>query len=81
MVAPDWLKRDFAGGRIFGSTATFGAPFYGDEVVGRLAFGDSVGGHSHCTEDDYTLPQMLEFAEATSEARPINIVVVPGGRY
>jgi hypothetical protein len=61
VMAPNWLKnsdvlkRSGKQGIIEGSTAVFGAPFYGDHVVGRLVYGESQG-NVHCTEDDYELP-------------------------
>lgn len=54
VLAPEWLAEKLP--RVDGSTAMFGAPFYGDLVLGRLAHGESRMGHSHCTEDDYAMP-------------------------
>jgi len=59
VMTPDWLVRDFTAsmGRIEGSTATFGAPFYGDRVLGRLVYGESRLNHSHCVAEDYDVPK------------------------
>lgn len=75
IVAPEWLRGKFrhAHGHVPASTATFGAPFYGDEVVGRLYWGESEQGHDHCTEDDYSIP-------TENEGELINIVLVRRGR-
>lgn len=56
VMAPDSLVREFsnARGRITGSTATFGAPFYGDRVLGQLVFAESMKGNTYCTPDDYS---------------------------
>jgi len=58
ILGPRKLAREFKKGRgvIYGSTATFGAPYYGERVLGRLVYGESIHGQSHCTEDDYELP-------------------------
>lgn len=70
-----------ARGKIMGSTATFGAPFYGDRVLGRLVWGQSKG-HHHCTEEDYDIPTPEEIKGASAshtQARLINIVMVRRG--
>lgn len=84
VMTPDWLVKDFAttNGRIEGSTATFGAPFYGDRVLGRLVFGESTKGMTHCNKDDYSVPDPVKFASSTSkseEVRLINIIMVRRG--
>eukprot|EP00927_Polykrikos_kofoidii_P029838 TRINITY_DN2572_c0_g1_i1.p1 TRINITY_DN2572_c0_g1~~TRINITY_DN2572_c0_g1_i1.p1 ORF type:complete len:490 (-),score=74.10 TRINITY_DN2572_c0_g1_i1:196-1641(-) len=59
VISPESLVTSFndTKGRIEGSTATFGAPFYGDKVLGVLVHGVSKRGKFHCTMDDYDLPK------------------------
>jgi len=83
-MAPDWLVSTFvqSNGRIDGSTATFGAPFYGDRVLGRLVYSASRKNKTHCTEDDYDVPPPAEFKSAAfknQEVRLINIILVRRG--
>lgn len=81
VISPGWLSSSLSNnGKIEGSTATFGAPFYGDEVIGKLVYGASKGGHQHCTEDDYDVPMDAEDSSQDSGARLINIVVVRRGK-
>lgn len=82
VMAPEWLKKDVgARGAIDGSTATFGAPFYGDDVVGKLVYGESKG-NVHCTEDDYDipLPETEERGDSKESVKMINIVLVRRGK-
>lgn len=81
--APEFLVKRFKStfGRITGATSTFGAPFYGDRVLGRLVYGPSKG-HSWCTEDDYEVPspdKMQKPGTQYDEVRLINIIVVRRG--
>lgn len=86
VMSPDWLVGQFPNhGTIQGSTSTFGAPFFGDDVIGKLVYGESTSGHEHCTADDYTLPAedpeaALRGSSESSEGRLINIVVVRRGK-
>merc|ERR1719356_1993200 len=69
------------GGKIEGSTATFGAPFFGDRVLGRLVYADH-GNLTHCTEEDYSLDMCggtEESAGEESHAKLINIFLVRRG--
>mmetsp|Transcript_68607 Transcript_68607/g.135717 ORF Transcript_68607/g.135717 Transcript_68607/m.135717 type:complete len:479 (-) Transcript_68607:65-1501(-) len=82
--APEYLVNRFkeTDGRIQGATSTFGAPFYGDRVLGRLVYGPSTKGHSWCTEDDYEVPgvdKMTKPGAGYEEARLINIILVRRG--
>lgn len=82
VMTPDWLVQQFPGthGKIMGSTATFGAPFYGDRILGNLAWGDSKG-EAHCTEADYDVPPPEERAHGSySEVQLINVVMVRRGK-
>merc|ERR550514_1305816 len=84
ILAPKTLVGEFPKprGRIEGSTATFGAPYYGDRILGRLVYGESKYNHSHCREDDYEVPLPSEAetqAASSDEVRLINIVVVRRG--
>ncbi|CAE8620077.1 unnamed protein product, partial [Polarella glacialis] len=83
IMAPDSLVGELSasGGRIDGSTATFGAPFYGERILGQLLWGESAGKH-HCTADDYSVPTPQEFmppGKTYKEVRLINIVLVERG--
>eukprot|EP00812_Abedinium_dasypus_P009397 NODE_308_length_1682_cov_751.038722.p1 GENE.NODE_308_length_1682_cov_751.038722~~NODE_308_length_1682_cov_751.038722.p1 ORF type:complete len:486 (-),score=197.53 NODE_308_length_1682_cov_751.038722:225-1574(-) len=81
-MAPPSLvhKFDSTKGRVDGSTATFGAPFYGERLLGRLVYGESLHNHAHCKEDDYVVPPPDEIPVGTySEVRLIHIVLVRRG--
>jgi len=84
-MTPEWLVSQFSetSGRIEGSTATFGAPFYGDRVLGRVVYGDSLTNHSHCREEDYTVPEPETTQRSGSdykEVKLINIIMVRRGK-
>merc|ERR1712137_1249913 len=83
VMFPAELMNKYKGGRIEGSTATFGAPFYGERILGRLVWGESLKGHKHCKEDDYNIPPPDEMPAGTSgtynEVGLINIVMVRRG--
>jgi len=84
VMAPQALVQEFAKSRglIEGSTATFGAPFYGDRVLGRLVYGDSSLGQKHCSDEDYSVPKdqtSLSSTSAGKEVRLINIILVRRG--
>mmetsp|Transcript_30715 Transcript_30715/g.57516 ORF Transcript_30715/g.57516 Transcript_30715/m.57516 type:complete len:504 (-) Transcript_30715:283-1794(-) len=83
IVAPRNLKDEFrsSNGRIDGSTATFGAPFYGDSFLGRLVYGESKG-ELHCTDTDYDVPDPSEYTppgKSYKEVSLIHIVLVERG--
>lgn len=83
-MSPAWLVEQFpkTHGKILGTTATFGAPFYGDRILGRIVWGDSKG-EAHCKADDYTIPEPITAAREGSgynEVRLINIVMVRRGK-
>ncbi|CAE8617544.1 unnamed protein product [Polarella glacialis] len=85
VMTPQWLVSQFGSnrGRVEGSTATFGAPFYGDRVLGRLVYGDSLKNHSHCRADDYEVPEPSTTKKGESgydQVRLINIVMVRRGK-
>merc|ERR1712137_702057 len=83
VMFPAELMNKYKGGRIEGSTATFGAPFYGERILGRLVWGESLKDHKHCKEDDYNIPPPDEIPAGTSgtynEVGLINIVMVRRG--
>eukprot|EP00747_Dinoflagellata_sp_TGD_P030978 gnl/TRDRNA2_/TRDRNA2_134988_c0_seq1.p1 gnl/TRDRNA2_/TRDRNA2_134988_c0~~gnl/TRDRNA2_/TRDRNA2_134988_c0_seq1.p1 ORF type:complete len:493 (+),score=110.27 gnl/TRDRNA2_/TRDRNA2_134988_c0_seq1:52-1479(+) len=82
VMSPQWLLEQFATtkGKIDGSTATFGAPYYGDRLLGRLVWGDSLHNHTHCMEDDYEVPPPDEEVHGQyKEVRLIHIVMVRRG--
>lgn len=83
-MAPETLAHAFSKtrGYIEGSTATFGAPFYGDRVLGRLVYGDSLRGLKHCKDEDYDVPEAKTEKRSGSnykEVRLINIIMVRRG--
>jgi len=81
VMAPEPLVQQFAAtrGRIDGSTATFGAPFYGERILGRLVWGESLRNHQHCEADDYRVPDPDEEDKTYKKVRLINIVMVRRG--
>jgi len=86
ILSPPELARQFGSGMIYGSTATFGAPSYGDIVMGRLMYGESKLGHDHCTADDYELkdsdagdiPDVQDVRGGSKKL--VNVVVVRRGQ-
>ncbi|CAD7937680.1 unnamed protein product [Amoebophrya sp. A25] len=74
------FNRQSKPGYIQGSTATFGAPYYGLRVMGRIMYAESKG-QDYCTEDDYDLPEAKAPAADSedSDRRQINIVLVHRG--
>lgn len=82
VMAPNWLKKKVGErGAIDGSTATFGAPFYGDDVVGKLVYGESKG-NEYCTEEDYDIPnpETEERGDSKQSVKMINIVLIRRGK-
>lgn len=73
VLAPPGLVSQFADtrGAIPGSTATFGAPFYGQKVMGRLVWNEPQMHKAHCHESDYDVPE--------ADGTMINIVMVRRG--
>jgi len=85
VMAPESLVNRFSEsqGRIDGSTATFGAPFYGQRLLGRLVWGESRTNHTHCKESDYTVPEPDQNAvlhHEHNEVRLIHIIIVRRGK-
>eukprot|EP00927_Polykrikos_kofoidii_P020694 TRINITY_DN1984_c0_g1_i3.p1 TRINITY_DN1984_c0_g1~~TRINITY_DN1984_c0_g1_i3.p1 ORF type:complete len:485 (+),score=101.38 TRINITY_DN1984_c0_g1_i3:74-1528(+) len=94
VVTPRWLVDKFVEsgsstgsaatrGHIDGSTATYGAPFYGERIFGRLTWGESKKNMTHCTEDDYDIPAPEEMqvpSHSYKEVVLINIAIVRRGR-
>lgn len=83
VIAPHSLIEDLGDthGQIEGSTATFGAPFYGDRVLGRLVYGEPKK-NAHCDENDYDVPKPHETQSSQysfKEVDLINIVLVRRG--
>jgi len=84
VMAPESLVQQYSKtrGSIEGSTATFGAPFYGDRVLGRLVYGESLLGLKHCKDEDYNVPEAKMETKGGSgykEMRLINIILVRRG--
>lgn len=83
ILAPETLAKEFPDthGIIYGTTATFGAPYYGERVLGQLLYGESKGG-DHCSEEDYELPvrePVRSQASGGSAAPLVNVVLVRRG--
>mmetsp|Transcript_40835 Transcript_40835/g.89324 ORF Transcript_40835/g.89324 Transcript_40835/m.89324 type:complete len:476 (+) Transcript_40835:78-1505(+) len=76
---PDSLRTAFreSHGIVYGTTATFGEPYYGERVAGQLLYGESAG-KAHCNEDDYSLPQPTGMENRTGK-KLANIVLVRRG--
>lgn len=85
VMSPEYLVSQLSAtnGRIEGSTATFGAPFYGERILGRLVWGDSLHNNSHCTEADYDVPppdQIPSQDSSYQQVRLIHIIMVRRGK-
>jgi len=81
VLTPESLVKQFKDtkGHIEGSTATFGAPFYGDRVLGRVVWAPS-NGEKHCTHKDYKIPELESTVRGDSGSGAlINIVMVRRG--
>jgi len=85
VMSPEWLVDSFkeTQGRIDGATATFGAPFYGERLLGRLVWGETKNkSRSHCNVGDYEIPEPIPVTSSGSreeKVRLINIVMVRRG--
>lgn len=91
IVAPGSLVNQFpeTKGVVYGTTATFGAPYSGDPLLGRLLYAPSRG-RDYCTEDDYSLAAIAggkhdgtspASTEHSSEGRQlVNVVLVRRGQ-
>jgi len=81
ILAPDTLARQFPDthGVVYGTTATFGAPYYGERVMGQLLYGETRG-RDHCTAEDYSLDPPFKASGAESEGKElVNVVIVRRG--
>jgi hypothetical protein len=78
VLAPDSLKRHFqkTNGVILGATSIFGAPFYGERVLGRLR-GSTTQGRSHCKENDYELAELAQDDLNAQGEKVLDILVIP----
>lgn len=77
IIGPRSLESQFPGtsGIVYGTTATFGAPYYGERVMGQLVYGESRG-NNHCTEADYDIaPQKT----VKNGQELVNVVLVRRG--
>lgn len=87
ILSPPDLSKQFrdTSGIIYGSTATFGAPSYGERVVGKLLYGESLLGHDHCSAADYVLEEFEKAGKNVVEKeggdkKLVNVVVVRRGQ-
>jgi len=83
VMSPASLVDEFASshGKIWGSTATFGAPFYGARLLGRLVYGESRG-RTHCTKEDYDVREpdnTMSMEHERTQVKPLHIVLVRRG--
>jgi hypothetical protein len=83
IMAPSDLKHQFGnGGKIEGTTATFGAPFYGERILGRLVYGEPKSEAPHCSAEDYDVPTPEEVPvehHHYKQVRLIHIILVRRG--
>jgi len=82
ILSPDTLVREFPDthGMVYGTTATFGAPYYGERVLGRLLYGEPRG-KDHCVAEDYTIePPKEEKQEYDGQKKLVNVVLVRRGQ-
>ncbi|PFH35307.1 hypothetical protein BESB_061940 [Besnoitia besnoiti] len=75
IVEPAGAVRKNNATMIEGSTASFGAPFYGERVEGELLFFDTTG----CHDDQYELPSEAVNVTDARPASPIIVMVRRGG--
>lgn len=77
ILAPDTLQEAFksTGGVIRGGTAVFGAPYYGEHVLGRLRSPTSRGDH-YCSEDDYDLPALKSTGNIDAKGQRVHNILV-----
>jgi len=77
VLTPDALKRHFqkTNGVILGATSIFGAPYYGERVLGRLR-GSTIQGRTHCRDEDYELAELKGDLDSQGE-KVLDIVVIP----
>jgi hypothetical protein len=61
-------------GHVIGTTAIFGAPYYGQTLRGALTYGKS-SGKQYCSSDDYS----IDFDGAARSRGLLNIVVIKRG--
>jgi len=83
VMAPESLVQQYSDsqGGIPGATSTFGAPFYGDRVLGQLSYGESKG-NSWCTDEDYEVPGQPSLRGSNyKEVKLIHIVMVRRGGH
>jgi hypothetical protein len=81
-MAPDRLRSTLGDhGRIQGSTATFGAPYFGDRVLGMVHYGPGQSGQApHCTVDDYEKDFCSEESSGKEgETKLINVLLLRRG--
>jgi hypothetical protein len=84
IISPRELRQEFAetDGIIYGATATFGAPSYGDLVLGRVLYAESHG-NAHCSDADYKLPDPEKSSLTTINTegqKLVNVVLVRRGQ-
>jgi hypothetical protein len=85
VLSPDSLALQLPNeGRVVGTTATFGVPYYGQRLVGELKYAPSKHPENgpHCSKDDYDLgppPDPKERDNSNGPAPLLNIVIVKRG--
>eukprot|EP00922_Rhytidocystis_sp_ex-Travisia-forbesii_P057929 GHVS01085702.1.p1 GENE.GHVS01085702.1~~GHVS01085702.1.p1 ORF type:complete len:554 (+),score=78.40 GHVS01085702.1:29-1690(+) len=65
VLQPRELAAEFLNGRIDGSTAVFGTPYYGERWAGNLVFIDNPG----CNAEDYDLPDTVSPVDSNDSSR------------
>jgi len=85
ILSPQVLRDKYAktGSMIIGSTSVFGAPYYGEKVVGHLRLPYKQNGQvtHHCKDSDYDLRE-VDSSEYEFEGEHVeDILVLPHGRH
>jgi len=85
VFTPDYLVSQLKQNPVQGTTATFGSPFYGERLLGQLAYAPSKNEAKgpHCFAEDYDLAPSgrpdEEDAPIGGQGNPLRIVVVKRG--
>lgn len=80
ILAPGSLVKRFPDthGIIYGTTATFGAPYYGERVIGRLLYSKSAG-EAYCSDADYGVDLPTPSTSENGQAL-VNVILVRRGK-
>ncbi|CAD7968674.1 unnamed protein product [Amoebophrya sp. A120] len=75
ILSPKSLRDEFHSTQatVYGTTATFGAPYFGARVIGKILYGESKNGNNHCDADDYSIEES-QMPNEDSNLMPIVLV-------